>query len=244
MFAVLVIFLTVSWSASQVLGATRPINAYEPPPMLTYTRDFLMSRRACSTKPDYAIPDVCSNTPRPRKRGKKGGIRQRLKQAKPRIPLPAIMQGNVQSVRNKTDELRACTRYLSEYRNASLICLTETWLTEHDPDSLTEIEGFTLIRNDRTALSGKSKGGGVCAFVSEKYCHSSHITLKQKVCTKDIELLSIFLRPFYLPREIHQIRLFVVYIPPTADIYMPQQTPSRIMSTRLKQTHLRQLISF
>ena len=48
--------------------------------------------------------------------------------------------------------------YLSEYRNSSLICLTETWLTETDPDSSVDVAGYTLIRNDRTANSGKTRG--------------------------------------------------------------------------------------
>ena len=41
--------------------------------------------------------------------------------------------------------------------------------------------------------------------------------MKQRVCTKDIELLALSLRPYHLPREIHQIRLFVVYIAPSVD---------------------------
>ncbi len=127
------------------------------------------------------------------------------------------MLGNVQSIRNKVDELRACTQYLSDYRHSCLICLTETWLTVMDPDSAVNLEGFTLVRMDRNQNSGKSKGGGVCAFINNKYCYPLHITIKHQVCTKDIELLELCLRPYYLPREIHQIRLFIVYIAPSAD---------------------------
>ncbi|CAM4549296.1 unnamed protein product [Leuciscus chuanchicus] len=127
------------------------------------------------------------------------------------------MFGNVQSLRNKADELRACTQYLTEYRQACLICLTESWLTEADPDSSVELEGYTLVRMDRNQNSGKKKGGGVCAFINNTYCNPGHITIKHLICTKDIELLALSLRPYHLPREIHQIRLFVVYIAPSAD---------------------------
>ena len=83
------------------MGVTHSRNAEgELPPLQIYSRDFLLSRRAFSTEPDYAIPDVCSKSPKPRKRGMKGGVRQRLKKANFRTPLPVIVQGNVQSIRN------------------------------------------------------------------------------------------------------------------------------------------------
>ncbi|XP_039535084.1 uncharacterized protein LOC120484139 [Pimephales promelas] len=69
------------------------------------------------------------------------------------------MFGNVQSLRNKADELRACSQYLTEYRQSCLICLTESWLTEADPDSSVDLEGYTLVRMDRNQNSGKRKGG-------------------------------------------------------------------------------------
>ncbi|XDV11492.1 hypothetical protein PO909_000423 [Leuciscus waleckii] len=121
-----------------------------------------------------------------RKRGKKGGLRQRLrKQGLNRIPLPSIILANCQSLRNKLDELQANVRFLSDYRNACVISLTETWLKEHDLDSDLEIEGFGVpVRLDRDAI------------------------------VTDIELLSISLRPFYLPREFPQIFISVVYIHP------------------------------
>ncbi|KAK0146666.1 hypothetical protein N1851_014005 [Merluccius polli] len=63
------------------------------------------------------------------------------------------------SLRNKVDELRACSQYLSDYRQSCLICLTESWLTEADPDSSIDLEGFTLVRMDRNQNSGKKRGG-------------------------------------------------------------------------------------
>lgn len=45
---------------------------------------------------------------RKRKRGRRGGVRQRLRRRGfRRLPLPSIILGNVQSLRNKIDELQA-----------------------------------------------------------------------------------------------------------------------------------------
>ncbi|KAJ8004077.1 hypothetical protein DPEC_G00155040 [Dallia pectoralis] len=121
------------------------------------------------------------------------------------------------------DELRACTKYLSDYRQSCLICLTESWLTGADPDSAADLEG-------RNQNSGKSKGGGVCVYINNTYCYPAHITLKHQVCTKDIELLTLSLRPYHLPREIYQIRLFVVYIAPSADIQVAASTTHKLVA--------------
>ena len=128
---------------------------------------------------------------RVRKRGRKGGVRNRLNKSRFGTPLPKLLLGNVQSIRNKSDKLKANIQYLSEYRNSSLICLTETWLTDTDPNSTVDINGFTLLIMDRDKNYGKSKGGGVCMFINEKYCSPSHITVKHKMCTPDIELLGV-----------------------------------------------------
>lgn len=217
---ILVIFLAEY--AEHAVGFSTNTNS-GPESRLSYTRDVLINLRPSATRVRYndttLLPQECvkDNTIKARKRGRKGGLRERIKRQPYRQPLPSIMLGNVQSIRNKADELRACTQYLSDYRQSCLICLTETWLTETDPDSSVDLEGYTLVRMDRNLNSGKSKGGGVCAFINNKYCYPSHITTKHQVCTKDIELLELSLRPYYLPREIHQIRLFVVYIAPSAD---------------------------
>ncbi|KAK0143181.1 hypothetical protein N1851_018704 [Merluccius polli] len=132
---------------------------------ITYTRDFLLNLRSSPTRPHVndtsLLPPDCvkSENSKARKRGRKGGIRERIKRQPYRQPLPSVMLGNVQSLRNKVDELRACSQYLSDYRQSCLICLTESWLTEADPDSSIDLEGFTLVRMDRNQNSGKKRGG-------------------------------------------------------------------------------------
>ena len=52
----------------------------------------------------------------------------------------------------------------------------------------------------------KERGGGVCLYVSEKFCDRASVTVKQ------LEL-SLSLRPRYLPRELGRIFVTVVYAP-------------------------------
>lgn len=63
------------------------------------------------------------------------------------------------------------------------------------------------------ATTGKSRGG--CLYINERWCKTTLV--REKLCTKDIELLSVSMRPFYLPREFPQIFVTVVYIHPKAN---------------------------
>ncbi|KAK0144778.1 hypothetical protein N1851_016764 [Merluccius polli] len=102
---------------------------------------------------------------RVRRRGRRGGVRQRLRRlGLRRLPLPSIILGNAQSLRNKVDELQANVKHISEYRDACVIALTETWLKDYDPTQDFDIDGFGQpYRLDRDAqITGKSLGGGVC----------------------------------------------------------------------------------
>lgn len=153
---------------------------------------------------------------RKRKRGKKGGIRQRLKKLKHRLPLPTCMLIHAQSLRHKTEELSANLRYLQEYRGACLLAITESWLNENDPTTGIEPSGFTAYRLDRDlAVTGKQCGGGVCLLIRDAWCGSA--VVRERLCTPHIELLCVSLRPYYLPREFPQLFFTVVYIPPYAN---------------------------
>lgn len=63
-----------------------------------------------------------------RKQGRRGGLCLRIK----RQPLSRISISllNVQSLRNKTDELQSQAHYSHEFREACILALTETWLSE------------------------------------------------------------------------------------------------------------------
>ena len=147
------------------------------------------------------------------KRGKKGGVKQRLRKLGCKPYLPSLILGNVRSLQNKMEELCANVKYANEFRSASLMCFTETWLSENVADSHVNIEGFSIFRADRTNDSGKLKGGGLCVFVNDQWCHPNNITIKYKSCSKNAEIFIMGLRPYYLPREFSHVILTTIYIP-------------------------------
>ncbi len=66
------------------------------------------------------------------------------------------------------DDLRARISFQWDIRDCNIICLTETWLTPLVPDTaVMPSDNFSVLRMDRTAEAGKSKGGGVC-FMTNK----------------------------------------------------------------------------
>ncbi|PIK33982.1 hypothetical protein BSL78_29199 [Apostichopus japonicus] len=160
--------------------------------------------------PDMRLPKEM----RRRKRGKAGGVKRRNSQCKNRPYLPSIIMGNVQSLSNKMDELCASVRYLSDFRNTCIVSFTETWLTGNHSDDHVNIDGFQLVRGDRDLeAAGKCSGGGVCVYVNQKWCHPNNVYRKDYVCTPHLEMLTVSVRPFYLPREFSHVLVCSVYIP-------------------------------
>ena len=112
---------------------------------------------------------------KPRKRGRRGGVRARTRRRHTKPFLPIIVSGNARSLNNKLDELTANCRYLYQYREASLICISESWFSEETDSSSINIPNFELFRNDRTEDSGKKSGGGVCVFVNSNWCSKNNV---------------------------------------------------------------------
>lgn len=54
-------------------------------------------------------------------------------------------------------------------------------------------------------------------YVNDRWSNPGHIDLKEKLCTSNIELLAIGIRPYYLPRKFSHVIAITVYIPPSAD---------------------------
>ncbi len=103
-------------------------------------------------------------------RGNSAGIRNRLRKRAHSPPLPSILLANVQSLENKMDDLRARISFQRDIRDCNIICLTETWLTPSVPvTAVTPSDNFSVLRMDRTAEAGKSKGGGVCFMTNKKW---------------------------------------------------------------------------
>lgn len=169
-----------------------------------------------------------------RKRGRHGGIRQRLKRlGHRRIPLPTIKLANVQSLRNNVDELQANVKFLEEYKTGCLLAITETWLKDHDSQADLAIDGFgEPFRLDRDpTVTGKSLRGGLALYVNRNWC--GNVIVREHLCIPDIELLSVSLRPSYLPREFTQLFVSRVYIHPKANA----DNAVRVITRTVQQLH-------
>ncbi len=160
------------------------------------------------------------NNPRRRRKnhGRRAGIRNRLRERAHSPPLLSILLANVQSLENKMDNLRARISFQWDIRDCNILCLTETWLTPTVLDmAVRPSDNFSVLRMDRTAEAGKTKGGGVCFMINKKCCDPRNISILSCSCSPHLEHLSIICRPFYLPREFASIIVTAVYIPPLAD---------------------------
>ena len=150
-----------------------------------------------------------------KKKCRKGGVRHRKSNRGCRPVLPSVIMGNVQSISNKMDKLFACLRFCV-FRKCSMMCLTETWLHDKIPDPT--LDRFSLICADRdNDITGKSKGGGVCVYFNNEWCHPANVTVKERVCTTHAEVLCVAARPYYLPREFSHVVVTAIYIPPKAN---------------------------
>ncbi len=76
------------------------------------------------------ICDRDITTSRSKGRGSRGGIRNRLQRRGSKLPLPAITLSNVRSLNDKMIKLSALIHYDTDYRQTSLFCFTESWLSE------------------------------------------------------------------------------------------------------------------
>ncbi|KAK0147718.1 RNA-directed DNA polymerase from mobile element jockey [Merluccius polli] len=182
-----------------------------------YRREQLIALRSAVVFPrdrHELPPEILRKT----RHGCCAGKQRREKKRRFRPVLPSVTMGNVRSLPNKTDELAALTRYQREYRESSVLLFTETWLTPSIPDATVMLDNFQLLRADRTADSGKGKGGGLAVFVNERWCKPTHCTVKAQLCSKDIELLAVSMRPYYLPREFSHAIVIAAYVPPSAKV--------------------------
>ena len=168
--------------------------------VLTYTRDMLLALRDSGAAPPIERLDLTNKhldnniqQTRLRKRGRKGGVRQRLRIRTTRPPLPSMSLSNTRSLKPKMDELRRQANVCYELREACVMTITETWLNKDISDSILEIGGFSLIRADRDEHSGKGKGeASVCQRPVVQAVHNQrhHMYVNDQWCrqhtTKDI----------------------------------------------------------
>ena len=92
-------------------------------------------------------------------------------------------------------------RIIAEKSKAAVIGIFETWLDNSVNDAEINIEGYTVIRNDRNR-----KGGGVCIYINNKFAFS-----KQDL--KNSENIESVWAEIYLPKT-KPFTVGVVYRPP------------------------------
>ena len=183
--------------------------------LIRYNMAELLSLRS---SPFVVKPSDLPKEIRPRKRGRKGGFKSRNKSRGFKPFLPTVITGNVRSLANKTDELSAWIQHNNSFKTCSLICFSETWLDSDKTDECVVMDGFKLFRGDRDYKeTQKTKGGGVCVYVNKNWCNPQNCTLKYQHCDKNIEFISVGIRPYYLPREFTQVIVTSLYIPPDAN---------------------------
>ena len=62
-----------------------------------------------------------------------------------------------------------------------------------------------------TVIKRRRVGGGLCMFVSDRW--ATQYCVRERVCTRDFELLTVSFRPFCLPRAFGPITVIPVYLP-------------------------------
>ena len=150
-----------------------------------------------------------------RYRGYRSGFLVRIRRGVSNPPLPSVLLANVQSLDNKMDDLRSRLSYQRDIKNCNILCSTELWLND-DMDNI-QLPGFSVHRQDRTAASGKTRGGGLCIFVNNSWCAKSNIKEVSRFCSPEVEYLMISCRPHYSPGEFIYI-FVVVHLPPQTDV--------------------------
>ena len=111
-----------------------------------------------------------------------------------------MLVANVRSLLNKIDELTA----LSQNVDPSIMALSETWLKPDVPDSIVNVPGYDLFRQDRE----RRLGGGVAVFFRPELnvtplCFDSHPDFFESLW-------------FFLP--LPQVLFVCLYIPPVPSV--------------------------
>ncbi len=115
---------------------------------------------------------------------------------------------NIRSLNRKLEEV---IRILAQ-GDVDILCLSETWLNKFVPDSMVSINGYNMIRQDRTADSGKTVGGGVMIY----YKNYLDVSLMPDLCICDPSSEIMWVTLNLKQTRPHHIGL--IYRPPDGDL--------------------------
>ena len=102
-------------------------------------------------------------------------------------------------------------RITHERKPFSLVCLTETWLTEDVADHEVNLSGYSIIRRDRS-YAGKVRGGGVAIYVDDELSIVRRIDLEHETLEHIVLEVRVEKRKPFL--------VICVYIPPKDAVHV------------------------
>ena len=112
-------------------------------------------RRKCVQDKVPKRSDICSSGQSKDKRAEKGSESHR------RLENVKFGHINTRSLYPKKDEIE----FIITKNDFDVLCISETWLSEHVKDNDISIPGYNIFRKDRK----HSLGGGVCIYVKENF---------------------------------------------------------------------------
>lgn len=138
------------------------------------------------------LPDETHRPYRCHRAGAKLKAKQLARRCSYKSAVPSMIMGNANLLLNMIDELAALVKNIKTYKECSVFCFCETWLTAN----------MALPASAwQELICGKRKGGGVTVYVTTRWCNPEHVNIKISICCRDLELLVVSLCPYYLPRE-------------------------------------------
>lgn len=110
------------------------------------------------------------------------------------------------SLDNKLDYIRLQLTTQQEFRDCCVLVFTETWLSDRGPDAAVQLHGLTTFCADRNAaLCGKTHGGGLCVYISSKWCKNA--VLACNYCSSLVEFMATSIRTrVFFKTEIFRFR--------------------------------------
>ncbi len=102
--------------------------------------------------------------------------------------------------------------HIVDASKADLAIFVESWLTNSVNNTMVELEGYNIIRQDRNLNSNKTRGGGIIIYYRDQLQISQRTELW--LCTPDLELLVMRLHL----TNVREIFYLVVYRPPSGNV--------------------------
>ena len=92
--------------------------------------------------------------------------------------VPGVMLANTMSLVPKLDEVQELLLRL----NVQVGCMVESWLKQHINDSVVNIDGYNIVRKDRSS----HEHGGICIYIQD---HINFEISENLQCCNDHEII-------------------------------------------------------